>query len=70
MALTLYGGSGSPFSWYAWLALAHKSVPYEIKILSFRNGELKTPAYLAIHPRGKVPALVHDGTMEHAGPRI
>jgi glutathione S-transferase len=63
MAITLYYGSGSPFSWYALLALAHKSVPYELKVLSLRNGELKTPEYLAIHPRGKVPALAHDGVI-------
>lgn len=63
MSITLYYGSGSPFSWYALLALAHKSVPYELKVLSLRNGELKTPTYLAINPRGRVPALVDDGVI-------
>lgn len=60
MAITFYYGSGSPFAWNVWLVLEHKQLPYEFKLLSFQNGDLKTPAYLAINPHGKVPALV-DG---------
>ncbi len=60
MALTFYCGSGSPFAWKVWLALEHKGVPYELKVLSFQDGDLKKPDYLAINPRGKVPALVDD----------
>lgn len=63
MAITFYYGSGSPFSWFVWLALAHKQLPYQLQLLSLQNGDLKTPEYRAIHPRGKVPALVDDGVV-------
>jgi glutathione S-transferase len=61
MSLTFYYGSGSPFAWRVWLALEHKQIPYEQKLLSFDRGDTKTPDYLAINPRGRVPAIVHDG---------
>jgi glutathione S-transferase len=31
--------------------------PYEIKLLNLKNGDARQPAYLAINPMGKVPAL-------------
>ncbi len=61
MSMTFFYGSGSPFSWYVWFVLEHKRLPYELKLLSLQNGDLKTPAYLAVHPRGKVPALIDHG---------
>ncbi|WP_300301571.1 glutathione S-transferase family protein [Ferrovibrio sp.] len=61
MALTFYYGSGSPFAWRVWLALEHKGLSYDLKVLSFDKREHKTPDYLAINPRGEVPALVDDG---------
>ena len=60
MSLTFYSGSGSPFAWRVWLALEHKQLPYELKTLSFDRKEHQTPEFLAVNPRGKVPALV-DG---------
>lgn len=60
MALIFYYGSGSPYAWRVWLALEHKAIPYERKALSFAEGDLKKPDYLAINPRGKVPAIVDD----------
>ena len=38
-------------------------VPYETRILSLEKREHKTPAYLAINPMGKVPAIVHRGVV-------
>ena len=58
--ITLYFGSGSPYAWTVWLALEHKALPYEAKRMQFDNGDLKTPEFLAINPRGQVPTLV-DG---------
>ncbi len=60
MALKFYYGSGSPFSWNVWLILEHKHIPYEFKLMSLQNGDLKKPDFLAINPRGKVPVLIDD----------
>jgi len=59
--LILYFGSGSPYAWKVWLALEHKKLPYEANRMFFDNGDLKTPAFTAINPRQKVPALVDNG---------
>lgn len=36
-------------------------VPYEYIHLNFATGEHKSPAHLARHPLGKVPAIEHNG---------
>jgi len=61
MALTFYYGSGSPYAWKVWLALEHKGLPYELKVLSFDKGDTKAPEFRAINPRGKVPTIVDHG---------
>lgn len=61
MALTFYYGSGSPYAWKVWLALEHKAIPYEFKLLSFDKGDTRSSAFLAVNPRGKVPAILDDG---------
>ena len=60
MALTLYYGSGSPYAWRVQLALEHKALPYELKLLSFSAGDTRKPEFLALNPRHRVPVLV-DG---------
>ena len=60
MALTLYYGSGSPYAWRAHLALEHKALPYELKVLSFSAGDTRKPEFVALNPRHQVPVLV-DG---------
>jgi glutathione S-transferase len=61
MALNFYALSGSPFSWKVWLALEHKQLSYVLHMLSADAGDLKTPIFLAINPRGKVPAIIDEG---------
>lgn len=60
MAITFYYGSGSPFAWKVWCVLEHKQLPYEWKRLQFNVAELKSEAFLAVNPRGKVPAIVDE----------
>ena len=60
MAIALYYGSGSPFAWRAQLALEHKALPYELKILSFAAGDTRKPEFVALNPRHRVPVLVDD----------
>ena len=60
MAIVFYYGSGSPFAWRVWLALEHKKLPYELRVMSFDKGDLKQPAFQSLTPRGKVP-LIQDG---------
>ena len=57
MAIELYWGSGSPFAWRVMLTLEVKGLAYESKLLEFSKGDHKTPAYLKLNPRGKVPTL-------------
>lgn len=61
MSLLLYYASGSPYAWRVWLALEHKGIPYEMKLLSFDAGDLATPEFRALNPRQKVPVIVDDG---------
>ena len=43
------------------IALHEIGVPFECKPMSFSNNDLRSPAYLALNPEGKVPTLVIDG---------
>jgi glutathione S-transferase len=61
MALDFYHGHGSPYSWRVWLALEHKGIPYELKVLSFAAGDTTKPEFVAINPRHQVPTIVDDG---------
>ena len=57
MALELYWGSGSPYSWRVLLALEYKRLPYESRLLQFSKQEHKSPLMLRMNPRGRVPVL-------------
>jgi len=61
MAITFYYGSGSPFAWRVWLALEHKKLDYEFKLMSFSDGDLKKQEFRALNPRGQVPLIVDNG---------
>ena len=60
MAITFYYGSGSPYAWRVWLALEHKKLAYDFKLLSFSDGDARKPEFLKLNPRGRVPVIV-DG---------
>jgi len=57
MAIELYWGSGSPYSWRVLLALEYKRLPYDSRVLQFSKQEHKSPAMLRMNPRGRVPVL-------------
>jgi glutathione S-transferase len=57
MALELYWGSGSPYSWRVQLALEYKRLAYESHLLQFSMQEHKSPQMLRMNPRGRVPVL-------------
>jgi glutathione S-transferase len=57
MALEVYWVSGSPFSWRVLLTLEVKRLPYQSKLLMSSKQENKSPEYLVLNPRGKVPTL-------------
>jgi glutathione S-transferase len=54
--LTLYYSPGA-CSMASHIALEESGAPYDTKLTSTAKGEHRTPEYLAINPRGKVPAL-------------
>jgi glutathione S-transferase len=62
MALELFWGSGSPFSWRVLLTLEVKGLPYQSRLLEFSRQQHKSPEFLAVNPRGKVPTL-RDGEL-------
>ncbi len=57
MAIDVYWGSGSPYSWRVLLALEHKGLAYHSHLLSLDMQEHKSPHMLALNPRGRVPTL-------------
>ena len=61
MALDFYHGHGSPYSWRVWLALEHKGIAYDLKVLSFAAGDTTKSEFVAINPRHQVPTIVDDG---------
>jgi glutathione S-transferase len=56
--LTLYHASPSRSSVTLWL-LEELGQPYDIHRLDLTKGENREPAYLAVNPMGKVPAVRH-----------
>lgn len=57
--LTLYTNPMSRGRMARWM-LEELGQPYETVVLSYGT-TMKAPAYLALNPMGKVPAIVHDG---------
>lgn len=62
--ITFYGSPMSSASRTHWL-LEEAGVPYEYKIVNIREGQQRTPEFLAVNPNGKIPAIV-DGDVKIA----
>ena len=60
--LKLYHASPSRSSVTLWM-LEELGEPYEIELLSLKNGDQRKPEYLAVNPMGKVPTLDDAGTI-------
>lgn len=59
--LEVFWASGSPMAWPVQIALLEKDLPHRSTCLELGAGDTRTPGYLAMNPRGKVPVL-RDGT--------
>ena len=60
MTITLYTAA-TPNGYKVSVALEEMALPYEVVKIDLAKGEQKSPAFLAICPNGRVPALVDDG---------
>jgi glutathione S-transferase len=60
--LTLYHAAPSRSSITHWM-LEEVGEPYELHVLSLKNGDNRKADYLRINPMGKVPALKHGDTV-------
>ena len=47
----------------ALMVLEELGAPHELHVLNMKAGEQRQPAYLAINPMGKVPALTHGDAL-------
>jgi glutathione S-transferase len=43
--------------------LEEVGAPYRIELVDLQKGEQKKPAFLAVNPMGKLPAIMHRGTV-------
>jgi glutathione S-transferase len=60
--LTLYHAAPSRSSTVRWM-LEEVGEPYDIHLLKLADNDQLKPAYLAVNPQGKVPALKHKGVV-------
>lgn len=45
------------------ILLEELSAPHEQRVINMKAGEQRKPAYLAVNPMGKVPAILHRGEL-------
>jgi glutathione S-transferase len=43
------------------ILLEELAAPYELRVVNMKAGEQRKPAFLAVNPMGKVPAILHRG---------
>jgi glutathione S-transferase len=54
----------------AFALLEELGAEYELHLLNLKQGEQRQPAYLAINPMGKVPAILHNGALIAEQPAV
>ena len=67
--LTLYHSAPSRSSIVRWM-LEEIGEPYDLHLLDLKKGENREPAYLAVNPMGKVPALKYGDVVVTEGAAI
>ncbi len=45
------------------ILLEELSAPHELRVVNMKAGEQRKPAFLAVNPMGKVPAILHRGEL-------
>ena len=50
--------AGTPNGWKVSIALEELGLPYAVHPVDIMNGEQKQPAFLAINPNGRIPAVI------------
>ena len=60
--ITLYHAAPSRSSVVYWM-LEEIGEAFHLRVLDLKKGEQKSPAYRAVNPMGKVPAIEHDGVI-------
>lgn len=64
MGMILHAMQRSANCYKVRLALAHLKRPFTLKDVDILRGDTRTPAFLAMNPRGRVPVLqLEDGTV-------
>jgi glutathione S-transferase len=58
--IEFYYAPNSRASTVLWM-MEECGAPYEMNVLSLKEGDQKKPGFLAVNPMGKVPAIVHEG---------
>lgn len=61
-ALVFYHNPQSRSQMVHWM-LEELGAAYETRVIDLSAGEQKSPDFLAINPMGKIPAIVHGGTV-------
>jgi glutathione S-transferase len=67
--LTLYTNPMSRGRIAHWM-VEELGVPYKLELVDFTKNDHKSAAYLKINPMGKVPAIIHRGTVVTEGAAI
>ena len=52
------------------ILLEELGAPHELRVVNMKAGEQRKPAFLAVNPMGKVPAILHRGELVTEQPAI